>query len=373
MYNIPAENIDSLEAKLEKLSKRAAKLGLVGPSLTIVGEHLEERNDEIWGKSYFKVFEVEVDPGEDIIIAGWKLAAKIEHEPNGNIVKSLVELDPKWRTAEPNCEHCNLNRNRAVTYILTNDGVEKQVGSTCLVDFTGHKDAEALAEYHSYLDEFLGNAESEYGYDPDAAYKSNYLKVKQYLEYAALSVRKFGYVSRKKSELEMKVATAEDAITWMTKKHGHEYPNEEDKALAKNTIAYAKALDPQNDFEHNVKVLLSDEYVHVRNIGYVAGALSAYIRTVEDSLKGEGKEYIGTIGKREDFSLVLAAVKVIDGYYGETYLYTFSDENGNTVIWFSSKNKKLERGTEYTIKGTVKEHKEYRGIPQTVLTRCKVQ
>ena len=32
----------------------------------------------------------------------------------------------------------------------------------------------------------------------------------------------------------------------------------------------------------------------------------------------------------------------------------------------------IEEGKTYTIKGTVKEHSEYKGTKQTILTRCKI-
>ena len=62
------------------------------------------------------------------------------------------------------------------------------------------------------------------------------------------------------------------------------------------------------------------------------------------------------------------------GYYGgTTFLYTF-EMGGHTFIWKTSKFicDELEEGSTLTIAGTIKEHSEYNGIKQTVLTRCKV-
>lgn len=59
-------------------------------------------------------------------------------------------------------------------------------------------------------------------------------------------------------------------------------------------------------------------------------------------------------------------------YYGElNFIYKFKDQNDNTIIWKTS-NKDLEEGKTYRIKGTIKEHSEYDGDKQTVLTRCKI-
>ena len=56
------------------------------------------------------------------------------------------------------------------------------------------------------------------------------------------------------------------------------------------------------------------------------------------------------------------------------FIYKFADENGNTIVWKTSKClcDELQQESYYTIKGTVKEQSEYKGDKQTVLTRCKI-
>lgn len=66
----------------------------------------------------------------------------------------------------------------------------------------------------------------------------------------------------------------------------------------------------------------------------------------------------------------------------DVYLHKFKDEHGNIFTWKTSDPLgywdehgqwvHIDEGTQVTIKGTVKEHSEYKGIKQTVLTRCKV-
>lgn len=71
------------------------------------------------------------------------------------------------------------------------------------------------------------------------------------------------------------------------------------------------------------------------------------------------------------------------GYLSEQtqYLHTFEDESGNVLVWKTTSPIAREVGDHYidvnkgetvTVKGTVKEHGEYKGIKQTVLTRCKI-
>ena len=56
--------------------------------------------------------------------------------------------------------------------------------------------------------------------------------------------------------------------------------------------------------------------------------------------------------------------------YGTTFLYRFVDDAGNVFVWKASGAYNVFDGV--TIKGTVKDHSEYQGVKQTVLTRCKI-
>ena len=61
-------------------------------------------------------------------------------------------------------------------------------------------------------------------------------------------------------------------------------------------------------------------------------------------------------------------------YMGElAYIYKFKDEEGNLIIWKTSKSYKINDGWTGEITGTVKEHSEYNDEKQTVLTRCKLK
>lgn len=87
-------------------------------------------------------------------------------------------------------------------------------------------------------------------------------------------------------------------------------------------------------------------------------------------------EYIGSVGDKVELQATFADSFTFEThytYYGElNYIYKFV-ANGNTLIWKTAKDLELEEGAQYQIRGTIKEHKEYKGDKQTVLTRCKVK
>ena len=81
--------------------------------------------------------------------------------------------------------------------------------------------------------------------------------------------------------------------------------------------------------------------------------------------------YVGEIGERYSFELKIEKALSLNGYYGPSTMHIMSDLDGNTFVWTTAA-KTLTVGETYYLKGTIKDHKEYRGVKQTVLTRCKI-
>lgn len=103
----------------------------------------------------------------------------------------------------------------------------------------------------------------------------------------------------------------------------------------------------------------------------------------EERLKAEEKaekaksNYYGSIGDKIEvkaiykFSTWYECTAYV-GYGVQTnYIHTFK-VGDNTLVWKTTKGLLLEENTEVTLKGTIKEHNEYKGEKQTILTRCKI-
>ena len=87
-------------------------------------------------------------------------------------------------------------------------------------------------------------------------------------------------------------------------------------------------------------------------------------------------EYVGEVKERmRDLRVTLTGARAVSGAYGTSILFTF-EYNKNVLVWFTSSPPSEEEatvGNEYLLTGTVKEHKEYNGVKQTRLTRCKLK
>lgn len=61
------------------------------------------------------------------------------------------------------------------------------------------------------------------------------------------------------------------------------------------------------------------------------------------------------------------------GYFEEVmYRHIFKDDEGHVFTWKTKNIIDADYGTDIILKGTIKEHSEYKDEKQTVLTRCKV-
>lgn len=235
-YNIDASNLGSLEAKFEKLTKRAIKLGVEAPGFAIDGEHLEYEyytSTETGGAKRrgwslqadykgrtgaVRVMKHVVLTGAPVVkLAGWVFIAALDHElGEGNtIVNGLpgVELPNGFQHKDSYCDHCRQTRVRKTTYVVRHDenNETKQVGSTCLHDFLGVSAAAAVAQIEMLSDAVGALEAAGGGFDDGATAEPKVFDLVDYLAWVAMNVRVHGWLSRADASAQMKVSTADAA------------------------------------------------------------------------------------------------------------------------------------------------------------------
>lgn len=95
----------------------------------------------------------------------------------------------------------------------------------------------------------------------------------------------------------------------------------------------------------------------------------------EAALQGR---HVGVVGERFEWPVLLCKAvvplgeKVYSGRTVNAVLAKFVSPEGDEVIWFTSEGVKLgpEPDARYTLAATVKEHSDYDGMRQTVITRA---
>jgi len=187
------------------------------------------------------------------------------------------------------------------------------------------------------------------------------------------------------------VGNASEAMEWFGKVHTdyrghiikHPEPTDHDKELAKKSILWARNLtDLKNDYLYNINLLAKESSITHKELGLVASIVSSFTRHIEREIIKEQREtakkqelisdYIGTIGEKIQTELTYINTFSFETQWGAGHIHKFLDAEGNVFIWKSSKYIEVDQGQKVKIKGTIKDHSEYAGAKQTILTRCKI-
>ena len=89
-------------------------------------------------------------------------------------------------------------------------------------------------------------------------------------------------------------------------------------------------------------------------------------------------QHIGQIGDKVEFKGTYIRTgswdqKSFHGYGTETmYIHTFKDVDGNVFTWKTRNGIHFEYGEPVIVKGTIKNHSEYKDEKQTEIQRCKI-
>ena len=404
-FRINVKMMEDFMKKINRLNNKAKRIGCAPIKVEVLGQYkvirdvkeTDEDNRSAWIKE-IEIYNCVTIEGEAPKYNGWKFVASLEHTPAGNIVRTVPDLEidtVKYREVENYCEHCNSRRQRKQTFILVHeDGTTKQVGRNCIADFLGNSNPERYGNWFDMMDEAYELANNSMGGGGERAFI-----LETYMAYVVECIERFGWVSGTHAREQREYydnyieSSGSRALRNMLpprnkqeeKDRDFDTPSDESYEKAKVIVAWGKALkdrDELNDYLHNLTVIANGDVVTWNKMSFAASMANAYRMDLEQNeyKKREAKEkaerpdseYFGEVGKRETFTLTVERVIVTETFYGISKIHIMRDEQGNVAKWFSS-NKALEEGETYELKATVKEHSEYKGEKQTVLTRCAVQ
>lgn len=399
---IPESRVDSLIKTISKLAKRidAGKThAAFAPTAEIVGEQAMIRTADtgpvtfyIPGKSYkdtavaytYKWVTVSYDRP---LVEGWRLTAVYDWTDGPCMVSAVPgeEIPREFRTVEAGrCDHCNVNRARKQAMLITHeDGRRMVVGTTCLKDYLGHFSASMLKDMFSF------ELSIEQIVSDDNAGGAGYelVPTENVLAAADILIRMFGFTSAKKARESM------DDHVMPTYFHVNSYffsrskeaawfrlnnpITDANRDRARKVIEWVMAQDDENMYFWNLQTILNNEACSAKRFGLVVSAVASYNRAQEAAKEAAEdtrvNEHLGTIKVRmKGLSVTVKAISFSDGFYGTTTIVTMEDIEGRSLVWFATNSPDVEKGDTLTIDGTVKDHKEYRGRKQTVLTRVKV-
>lgn len=369
----PAEFAATRE-RVAKINARAAKRGFTG-RFDLTGERKVVKDS-----NGVEAVVVEATlTGQAPAYAGWEFLAAVDTVGKGFVLRTAPGQDAsdidRSALVAGRCEHCNYSRARKYTYLVRNTetGEARQVGSTCVKDFTGWDRAFVFISEYEVTQEIVGGS----GGWTEPSYT-----VRGVLAVAAAVVAKHGYVKAGDWDRQ---PTKDTVVTYLTGSPAkdaaelYETVGSPDYETADKIVStLATDLTGDNDYVQNLRTVLAAEEIGFRQIGLTASAVVAYNRLVEAKVKAEAatesNEYLGAKGEKITVTGTVTVSRIINGYYGDRVLVVVQTEAGlvktfTTAEWAWD----VAVGQEVEISGTVKDLDEFRGERQTVLTRPKAK
>lgn len=388
----PAE-FTATQERTAKINTRATKRGFTG-RLTVTGtpREISETDDAGLNRTRL-VYDTTID-GEAPSYNGWTFLAAVDaiDTPTGadfvlrtapGIEESHVD---RTALAAGRCEHCiTVRANRRYTYLVQHaeTGEIRQVGSTCIRDFTGWTGKPvfiAVDDVADELREFLGGITSSGPeYTPETVVAAAW----------AIS-RRFGWVPASASFGDRSTRDLVSSYLYGTSRGDRELRSDVAPEVAAASgmatsivAALLDGLTDSGDYVANLKVCLRASSVDHRHLGITVSAVAAYERMIGDRVRRDTTDqvrresgYAGEVGEKLTITGTITRLKPIEQNYGYTPTTSMLVviETGTTVAkMFTSAAWAwdVEQGDEVTITGTVKAHEEFNDTQETVLTRPK--
>ena len=397
VYVIPRYKMNEMEKKIKRMSAKAKRMGLEEFTMEIIGEEFKTFTFE-YNNKFTLAFDVVKVSGEAPQIEGYKIIAMIERANGENIVTRLDEessVSTEYLASiDTSCNHCNNNRARKYIFVLENENGElMQVGKACLKDYSNSNySAESIANYYSGLDGLFEFEKVDEGdiIPGGPGWSEVQIPVEHILVYSMYLTDAVGYIPASHIGITTKSQVYNALFEPKKLKKTISLPEfEELREKYKNTIeemvAYYQGLDGGNEYIHNLKALLSGRTVYWKHAGYLISAYYSYQKTMEkkeneekariaEGTKDEREsKFVGEVGVRDTFALTYTKTVSYEGAFGTGYMYFFRDKDENVFMWGTNKFLEFEKNEELEIIGTIKEHKEYKDIKQTIITRCKIK
>jgi hypothetical protein len=396
VFKVPSFNLPALNEKLNKLGRRAKRLDLPVPTYQEIKEperKVQVRVDEISGERHEAVYLLHtllIDASiAEVKLNGFEFVCTVSHSDEGNVLRKVSEREVPlhYRTSSAYCMHCQTDRYRKETFVLFHEEQGfKQVGRNCLQDYLGANalDFAARAEYLRDLLAVSGSMEDDGGFG-GGGFRSKYEALERLLEIVSELISLEGWMSRSRArQLEGIMATADLAYL-----HLHSPPrfkrivgaiSEASVEQTKQIIEWASELpdNTQSDYLWNLRCIARRGVYEPKDLGTAASMVSAWLkeqarlrRKELEAKRAEISQYVGKIGQRILLKVYVEKVLRFENQFGTTHLHIMSDDNGNSLVWWSSSTV-LEAGKETVIYGTIKKHELYgnKQMKQTTLSRC---
>lgn len=415
---VPVDDIETFKKTLQKLNKKAEAFGL--EPIEVIGSKTVEyytlmQSEDIKDRTLYSRHLIEVNDWMSspdhpppshvtetkhfvlkypiIKLGNWEVIGHLSSEA-GDVLAMPLTRNPgdsqailKYLDCPQGCDHCQTNRARTSTFILKEVGTNnlKQVGSSCLQDFTGIDPAAAL--FLAKMSEYFWGAEGE----RDSEFFSS-PKPSGYATQSVIAATLFvmeqdngAYVSHKVADETGKTATSahvvdllEGLLTDQALRAQWRERQSELMQTAEKILEWSASLPIDNLYNYNLSSLLKNRHIPAKPkfLGLAVSAAPAYRASLNRQQQAAASSHIGTKGESVEMVLTHHHTGSVHGRFGPTYFIGLRDQNGNALIWKTAKclaelGETEKAGKPFIAKFKIKEHSEYKGMAQTEVSHLK--
>lgn len=418
--NITIRNLFAFGTKIDKLNRRAKRLGLPEITYTVAAERQEDADIfEIEGGEPRKigtekiiVHDLVLNNVEPVKVNGWSFAAVLEPLGERNLILPVfgTEIPERFLTSGCACEHCGKHRSRKNVFVIRNGDEFKQVGRACLRDFVGSDNAETVANQFAFYGEIY--------YDLDAYCRGEKdlwtgggercYDLEHILPIVVAHLNEFDFVSGERARNSRIQSTKEFIKLELTAPEKKIKVTDADIAEANKIIEFFAAV-PQdklvtrrllatytpdgefvgkewksepNQYLWNIHTICAAGYFSEKALGIVCSIATAY----DNQIKGEARQlaqealrnssrHDGKVGERIEITGTIIRTFSFDTEFGTTHKIVL---NAGGLCYVVSEPKAfldgkelacLEEGHTIKFKGTIKGFSEFNGVKQIDLLR----
>lgn len=379
-FSIPVYRKAAVKKRLDFLVKKAIKYGNEDIKYSFGETSIQELKNQYGEKIRIEYVDIHVS-GNAPLIKGWKLLGRIEIMQGENLIHTVpgleVDLSSKYREHSGYCDHCQTNRTRNDVYILSNGDEEIAVGRTCLRDHLGIDDPKLIVSRAQFFEELKSFQEEDgLGYGGHGFYS-----VDELLLLSAAFIRQFGFISRTRANETGDETTGEFVHNCLRGTSGYSIKhNEEDLEWVEKTKNFFRSQENfGNTYLDNIRVLMKEDIADPKHVALLASSVFTsqreLVKKEEIEEQASKSEFVGEVKERLR-GLELTLTRIVNfgmGQFGYTYLHVMEDNSDNVFSWITGNKIEEPEGTKLTLDGTVKQHKLYNDVKQTVLTRAKLK
>ena len=420
VINIHKDNLTIFNEKLADLNKKFAKKGL--PLINCSMEQKEMFHVDEWSKEktpytlYVATLSSDFNntnlSGVDVEFEG--VVSLVEGNENDKIF-TFKNINYSSLLANCSCDKCHkkIGRNKYLVFSKVGKEVETRddlvvLGTSCAKDYFpfsvesyfGYLESafEKLGSYDEFSGSF-GGCSSHYHtlsaiYDATLACTSN---LKCYEKEGVTKGNVLGWLNNLKMDKYTYYRDAypmpsnpipfEDVISWIKDMYDTDEFVSDFHTNARSV--FFKTLD---DGTREMRNEINEKYMGIAVYAFFSAKqnhdkmVAKKIAEEERAKANAEVEYYGAVGDKFELTLTFDKSFCFEGAYGFTYIHLFHDDENHVFAWSSSNGTyqcwcktngkdgflEYEVGKKYILKGTIKAHKEYRNVKQTVITRCKV-